>query len=172
MRPASLIPVLLLLLTACGGEQQPGAAVAAEAVAEVPAGDGAYEWPDGATATVIAVTASPARGQSENPADDTRVEVVVEFGNTGAEMVAFGPAPNTIDAGPPVDLLYGANRTEAQGWFVDNNLPTQLTPGTTARWVAEFTAPGDELGTMAVTVAPTLGHQPVTFTGVETLVSD
>lgn len=180
MRPVALVPVLLLLLAACSSEPTaagdtttpntptPHAEPAVE-IAEGPVSSGPHAWPDGVTAAVVSVTSSPAVAP-EIPAEDTDVIVVVEFGNQGATTLSFGESPNQVDAGPAVALLYGANRTSAHQWYYEaNTLPTQLTPGTTARWTASFTMPGAELGTLAVTVSPTDAHPPWTFTGAETL---
>lgn len=180
-RLAAVALAVLLPLTACGGggesagpdEPPVGAPLEVEATTEPEPVEGPatepHAWLDGVTARVVSVQARPAV-QPENPADDTEVTVTVEFGNQGTQPLSFGEQPNTVDAGPHTGLLYGANRTQAQGWFYgDNNLPTRLTPGTTATWVATFTMPGSETDELAVTVAPTDAHPPWTFTDAETL---
>lgn len=177
-RLAAVALAVLLPLAACGGRGEsvnaapPAASSAAETEPPAPepvegSATEAHAWPDGVTARVVSVTATPAV-EPENPVDDTEVKVTVEFGNQGAAPVEFGAEPNTIDAGPHVGLLYGVNRTQAQSWFYgDNQLPTRLTPDTAAMWTATFTAPGAELGELAVSVTPTQEHPAWTFTGVE-----
>lgn len=188
-RLVALVPVLVAALAACGGQgataTSPTSAPASETEdtdaaaedsagelgpAEGPAADGPYTWPDGITAAIISIETAPAV-EPDDPAEDTEVRVTVEFGNEGTDTLSFGDNPNMVDAGPVVDLLYGANRTRAHGWYYDdNNLPTQLTPGTSAQWTALFTMPGSELGELAVTVAPDDTHAPWIFTEAETLV--
>jgi hypothetical protein len=127
-------------------------------------------FPGDLTAEVVDVTTA-AEADPYDPANDTRVLVTVRFTNTGTEVFAWSSDPNVIDAGPDGDLLYGENRFPAHAYYNDqNNLPTQLVPGSSAEWTGLFYMPGAELGTLAVSVSPERGtFQPWTFTGVETL---
>ena len=138
---------------------------------EGPVSDGPYSWEDGITAEVVSVVASPYENLDE-PANDTELRVTIAFSNNGTDVYQFGPDPNGLDSGPSTDLFYGANRYQAQSYYNDqNNLPTQLQPGTAAEWVALFYVPAGETGTLALSVTPDEAHEQWTFAGVEALVS-
>lgn len=177
----TLVLAAAVLLAGCSTETPPAEdAPATGAVAEESAAPESeplegpvtepFEWADGVTAQVIDVVTT-AESSADNPADDTRVEVIVRFTNRGDDVFMWLGDPNALDAGPDADLLYGVNRTIAQSYYYDGNrLPTQLQPGTSAEWTSLHYMPGSELGTLAFSVAPAEGYVPYTFTGVETLV--
>jgi hypothetical protein len=155
------------------GSAEEEAPVASEepAVTEGPVTEPAA-FPGDLTAEVVGVSTA-GEADSDNPANDTRVLVTVRFTNNGSDTFAWSSDPNGLDAGPDADLFFGENRFEAQGYYNDQNqLPTQLVPGTSADWTGLYYMPGAELDTLALAVSPERGmFEPWTFTGVEALVT-
>ncbi len=132
------------------------------------------EWPGGLRAEIASVTAEATDSYlSDQPDHDMEIRVTVRLSNSGAENIALDGS----HMGPMSDqLLYGANRYEAQGWMAMDNpqssdeLPQRLVPGTSAEYVGVFSLPSTEADPLIFSFSPDSTLYPThNFTDVETL---
>lgn len=127
-------------------------------------------YPGGVTAEIVSVEAAPAESwvAEEQPGHDTMVRITVELsaGPDGYPLTADSLGPN----GPNGNLFYGPNRTEANGWHVDQEFPTLVTEESPVTLVEEFSLPADGLTELVYVYTPDAEfEEPWTFTGVQGL---
>jgi hypothetical protein len=137
--------------------------------------DGAFiQYPNGLRGQVIAVKARANDADHTtdgHPEFDEMVTVTFQLSNTGTVPVQL----NTDALGPSqLDLYYGQNRYQANGWMTDPHgiadLPKQLNPDTKASFDQEFTLPSSGLEALVLTFHPDVTYPPHTFTDVQTLI--
>jgi hypothetical protein len=165
----------------CGTDSPPGpAAISTEG--SVTTKDGAFvQYPNGLRGEITKVIAKADDGthpDDSHPDFNELVTVTVKLSNTGSTPVKLD---NDGLGTSQLDLYYGVNRYQAEGWMTDlhgvQDLPQQLVPGTSATFDSDFTLPSTELGTLAVTFQPGAGisasesasYTAYTFTDVQTL---
>lgn len=137
-------------------------------------GNNFVQYPNGLRGQITAVSARPDDGthqSDQHPDFDELVTVTLQLTNTGNSPVQL----NTDALGPSqVDLYYGENRYEAQGWVTEKNgiqdLPQQLVPGTSAKFDQDFTLPSSGMAVLAVKFQPESSYPPFVFTDVQTLI--
>jgi hypothetical protein len=139
--------------------------------------DGSFiEYPDGYHAVISSVTAGPADEtliDDERPELDGMITVTMTITNKGEAPIQLN---NDGFGTSQVNLYYGENRYEAQGWMTTGgvgDLPQQLVPGTSAEFANDFTLPSAEMdGPLAVEFSPDANvYTKYLFTDVETLIN-
>jgi hypothetical protein len=134
----------------------------------------AHAWPDGVTATIVAVTRAGADllpYGPESPANDAGVIVTTDITNTGSTVLRW----DTSTAVPGGTLLYGKKRLPARmhGWNGGTPLPPRLLPGASARWSVIGFLPGAQVRGLAYSMTPRSNdpaHSAWTFTAVDRLI--
>jgi hypothetical protein len=138
--------------------------------------EGSYvEYSDGLHAVISDVTAGPADEtiiEDERPELDGLVTITMTISNEGGAPIQLN---NDAFGTSQVNLYYGENRYEAQGWMTEGgvgDLPQRLVPGSSAEFTSRFTLPTAEMGgPLAVAFNPDSSiYLTYTFTDVETLI--
>jgi hypothetical protein len=153
-------------------KESEGAAEPQEPTQEAPALEGpAMEpgvLPSGVTVEIVRVISHPVDWAAEDyPDHDTEVQIRVRL-SSGPD----GYPLNQVDGfgGPGGTLLYGPNRTEANGWYLEQERPTLITEESPVELVESFTLPADGLSELRYIYSPAQAEQePWTFTDVEEL---
>lgn len=173
-----------LTLTACGGASEAAAPPAPTTEVSVPLptpieeepfqgpADSTAEFPGGISARLVSVEAGPAEEwvPREKPGHDGWVRITVELASTTSD-------PYPLDTnGVSGSLLYGVNRQAANAWMAEGGveeMPQQVSPGTTVQVAFDYSLPASELGDLIFTFTPASMFEPeYSFTDVQSFTTD